>query len=82
MPDSAGNLTTTQVDAVQTLRADLSAVISGTDLKAGVTGTAAQYVDQQSAGNTANAIMAVATIGLILVCCWSSSAARSSRCCR
>jgi putative drug exporter of the RND superfamily len=67
MPDSAGNLTTTQVDAVKTLRADLSAAISGTGLKAGVTGTAAQYVDQQSAGNTANAIIAVATIGLILV---------------
>ena len=41
-PDSAGNLITTQVDAVQTLRADLSAVISGTGLKAGATGTAAQ----------------------------------------
>ncbi len=66
MPDSAGNLTGTQVDAVKTLRADLAAVVSGTGLQAGVTGSAAQFVDQQQAGGTANTIVAVATIGLIL----------------
>ncbi len=67
MPNAQGQLTKAQVAAVDTLRSDLSAFNAGTGLRAGVTGTAAQYVDQQRSGNTALKVVAVATIVLILV---------------
>ena len=41
----------------------LSSLTSGSDLRVGVTGTAAQFVDQQQSGNCANAIVFVGTIG-------------------
>jgi putative drug exporter of the RND superfamily len=56
-----------QGDAVEVLRTDLQAQLPGTGLKAGVTGTAAQALDQRSSGDRANVIIAVATIGLIVV---------------
>lgn len=67
MPNAEGQLSKAQVAAVGTLRADVSSSIAGTGLRAGVTGTAAQYVDQQSSGSTAMKVVAFATILLILV---------------
>jgi RND superfamily putative drug exporter len=54
-------------DAVKALRADLQKQLSGSQLKGGITGTAAQALDQQDSGNRANVIIGVATIGLIIV---------------
>ncbi len=56
-----------QLDAVQALRDKLPAQLQGTGLKAGITGTAAQQLDSQSSGTKADAIIAIATVGLILV---------------
>lgn len=67
MPHAQQQLTASQVAAVKTLRADVSGAVSGSDLRAGVTGTAAQFVDQQAAGSKANAIVGGATVGLILL---------------
>jgi RND superfamily putative drug exporter len=54
-------------EAVQTLRDSLQQQLHGTDLKGGITGGAAQALDQQDSGNRANIIIGAATIGLILV---------------
>ena len=67
MPNSSGQLTKAQTDAIGTLRNDLSSLVSGANMKAGVTGTAAQFADQQQSGNRANEIVALGTIGLIVV---------------
>ncbi|WP_192768060.1 MMPL family transporter [Plantactinospora soyae] len=56
-----------QADAVQRLRDALPAQLDGSDLKAGITGTAAQALDAQNSGERANLIIGVATIGLILI---------------
>jgi RND superfamily putative drug exporter len=56
-----------QTDAVKALRTELQADLSGTGLKGGITGTAAQTLDSQTSGNKAEALIGVATIGLILV---------------
>ena len=66
MPYAQGQLTTTQTDAVLTLRRDVASLVKGTSLRAGVTGSAAVAVDQQSSGKAALKVVAVATIGLIL----------------
>jgi len=57
----------TQPDAVKALRGDLQNELSGTDLKGGITGTAAQTLDAQKSGDRATLIIGVATIGLIIV---------------
>lgn len=67
MPNAQGQLSTAQTAAVATLRHDVAAAVGGTGLRAGVTGTAAQFVDQQAAGKKANSVVAVSTIGLIIV---------------
>jgi RND superfamily putative drug exporter len=67
MPNSSGQLTQAQVNAVKTLRSDVSSSVAGTGLRAGVTGTAAQFVDQQQTGQRATEIVAVGTIVLIIV---------------
>lgn len=67
MPNSQGQLSKAQVNAIGTLRSDLASLISNTDMKAGVTGSAAQFVDQQKSGNRATQIVAVSTIALILI---------------
>ncbi len=66
MANAQGNLTTAQTNAVGTLRADLVSLTKGTGLLAGVTGTAAQYVDQQASGRSALAIVGIVTILLII----------------
>ncbi|MFE3756860.1 MMPL family transporter [Nocardia tengchongensis] len=56
-----------QTDAVKALRDALKEQVSGTDLKAGVTGTAAQMLDQQDSSQKGLAIIGIATVVLILV---------------
>ncbi|WP_063628046.1 MMPL family transporter [Actinospica robiniae] len=67
MPTESDPQDTHQTDAVKTLRTQLQSDLSGTGLKGGITGTAAQTLDSQSSGNKADAIIGIATIGLILV---------------
>ncbi len=67
MPPQKSANDTAQQDAVKVLRDQLPGQLHGADLKAGITGTAAQALDAQKSGNRANAIIGVATIGLILV---------------
>ncbi|MDA8309906.1 MAG: MMPL family transporter [Actinomycetota bacterium] len=66
MPNAEGQLTTVQTDTVLALRSDVAALAKGSGLRAGVTGSAAQFVDQQKSGQTASKVVAIATIGLIL----------------
>ena len=66
MPDVQGQLTTAQTRAVLTIRRVVASLAAGTDLRAGVTGAAAQSYDQQQVGATASKVVAIATIGLIL----------------
>ncbi|MFI6363234.1 MMPL family transporter [Nocardia sp. NPDC050630] len=58
---------TTQTDAVEKLRDALRDQVRGTDLKAGVTGQAAQMLDQTESGAKGMAIIGIATVVLILV---------------
>ncbi|MFI6171714.1 MMPL family transporter [Nocardia sp. NPDC051052] len=58
---------TTQSDAVKALRSELKAQVQDTDLKAGITGQAAQMLDQVESSNKGMAIIGAATIILILV---------------
>ena len=67
IPNVSGQLTTAQTNAIGTLRSDLSSLVSGTDLKAGVTGTVAEDVDSASTGNNAQKIVFIGTILLIIV---------------
>jgi RND superfamily putative drug exporter len=67
MPNSSGELTKAQTAAIGTLRSDVASATVGTGLRAGVTGTAAQFVDQQQSGNRADAIVFAGTIGLIII---------------
>jgi RND superfamily putative drug exporter len=67
MPEQKGAADRSQTKAVTALRTALQKDIAGTDLKAGITGTAAQQLDAQASGDRANKIIAGATIGLILV---------------
>jgi RND superfamily putative drug exporter len=56
-----------QATAAKNLRAALQPMLAPTDLKGGITGTAAQALDSQASGDRANKIIGGATIGLILV---------------
>jgi RND superfamily putative drug exporter len=56
-----------QGDAVTALRTALQDQVKTTDLKSGITGTAAQALDSQASGDRATVIIAVATVGLIIV---------------
>ncbi|TQM28815.1 MMPL family transporter [Nocardia bhagyanarayanae] len=57
----------TQGDAVKSLRDSLKEQVRDTALKAGITGAAAQTLDQTESGEKGMAIIGVATIVLILV---------------
>ncbi|MGH6654751.1 MAG: MMPL family transporter [Actinocrinis sp.] len=67
MPTSNDPQQKAQTDAVKALRTQLQSAIAGTDLKGGITGQAAQNLDSQESGNKADAIIGIATIGLILI---------------
>ncbi|MEV6561030.1 MMPL family transporter [Nocardia sp. NPDC051756] len=58
---------TTQSDAVKALRSSLQDQVRDTELKAGITGQAAQLLDQVESSNKGMAIIGAATIILILV---------------
>lgn len=58
---------TTQGDAVKALRKELTARVANTELKAGITGQAAQVLDQRESGDKGLAIVGIATVVLILV---------------
>lgn len=58
---------TRQQDAVQTLRDELPGELKGTDLKAGVTGAAAQALDERESSERAGTLVAVGTIVIIVV---------------
>lgn len=66
MPSENDPNDTHQTDAVKSLRTHLQSELSGTDLKGGITGTAAQTLDSQDSGNSADAITLIATVGLII----------------
>jgi len=55
------------IDAAKQLREDAHAAVDGTDLTVGVTGAAAQALDSQDASAKAEAIVGIATFGLILL---------------
>jgi RND superfamily putative drug exporter len=57
----------TEPNAVKALRSDLQAQLSGTGLKGGITGTAAQTLDSEKSSDRAQEIIASVTIGLIIV---------------
>ena len=67
IPNVNGDLTTAQTNAIGTLRSNLASFVSGTDLKAGVTGTVPEDVDSASTGNKAQEIVFMGTILLIIV---------------
>jgi putative drug exporter of the RND superfamily len=54
-------------DAIRALRADIKPLMSGTSLNEGVTGAAAQQLDNEQSGNKALAIVGAATFLLILI---------------
>lgn len=67
MPAAKSFTDDSQTNAVKALRANLSPLLSNTDLKGGVTGDAAQQLDQQQSSKNVDTIVTVSTIGLIIV---------------
>jgi putative drug exporter of the RND superfamily len=67
IPNVNGDLTTAQTNAIGTLRTNLASLVSGTNMKAGVTGTVPESVDSASTGNKAQQIVFTGTILLIIV---------------
>ncbi|MBH0777642.1 MMPL family transporter [Nocardia bovistercoris] len=67
MVKQAGASDETRSDAVRELREKLRDQVREGDLKAGITGTAAQTLDQTESGERGLAIVGIATIVLILV---------------
>ncbi|MFJ2766444.1 MMPL family transporter [Streptomyces sp. NPDC087300] len=58
---------TAQQDAVKQLRTDLKPELKGTDLTAGITGSAAQALDESDASQRAGLLVGVGTIVIIIV---------------
>ena len=54
-------------DAIKVLRADIKPLVAGTDLRQGVTGSAAQQLDSQQSSTRAEQIVLLATLLLILI---------------
>ncbi|MYW03155.1 MMPL family transporter [Streptomyces sp. SID3343] len=54
-------------DAVETLRKSLKSELAGSDLSAGITGSAAQALDERDSSKTAGTLVAVGTIVIIIV---------------
>jgi RND superfamily putative drug exporter len=68
MPNSVVNGNGNASDnAVKALRADLKPLVAGTNLAEGVTGQAAQSLDSEQSGNSADQIVLLATLALILI---------------
>ncbi|MBB5933229.1 MMPL family transporter [Streptomyces zagrosensis] len=67
MPKTTNPDDTSQQDAAQTLRDKLPAELDGTDLTAGVTGSAAQGLDERESSERAGTLVAVGTVVIIVV---------------
>jgi RND superfamily putative drug exporter len=67
MPDMTPGNQNALFDATKTLRAKLTRLTAGTGLVEGTTGTVAQGLDQKDASGSADAIVAVGTIVLIML---------------
>ncbi|APY89750.1 MMPL family transporter [Streptomyces alfalfae] len=67
MPKITDPEDTSQQDAVETLRSDLGPELKGTDLTAGITGSAAQALDERDASERAGMLVGVGTIVIIIV---------------
>ncbi|MEU2349142.1 MMPL family transporter [Modestobacter sp. NPDC049651] len=67
LPDVSSGSDTRATDAVADLRPALQDQLRDTDLRGGITGNAAQQLDAQDSGSRAEAIVGIATIGLIVV---------------
>jgi putative drug exporter of the RND superfamily len=57
----------TAIEDARNLRADLQPLVAGTDLRAGVTGPAAQSLDSQESSEQALVVVSVATLLLIVI---------------
>ncbi|MGA4843428.1 MMPL family transporter [Streptomyces sp. G45] len=67
MPKVTNPEDTTQQDAVEDLRGDLKSALKGSDLDAGITGSAAQALDERDASERAGMLVGVGTIVIIIV---------------
>lgn len=67
MPKITNPEDTAQQDAVKQLRTDLKPELKGTDLTAGITGSAAQALDESDASKKAGILVGVGTIVIIVV---------------
>lgn len=67
MPEVTDPEDTSQQDAVEQLRKDLKQQLRDTDLKAGVTGSAAQALDESDASERAGVLVGAGTIVIIVV---------------
>ncbi|MFD9886726.1 MMPL family transporter [Streptomyces alboflavus] len=67
MPKVTDPEDTSQQDAVEQLRKDLKPELKGTGLKAGITGSAAQALDESDASERAGILVGVGTIVIIIV---------------
>ncbi|MEU2564620.1 MMPL family transporter [Streptomyces longispororuber] len=67
MPKVTNPEDTSQQDAVEQLRKDLTAELKGSDLDAGITGGAAQALDERDASERAGVLVGVGTIVIIVV---------------
>ncbi|MEV0254462.1 MMPL family transporter [Streptomyces sp. NPDC050732] len=67
MPKITDPEDTSQQDAVKELRDDLKPELKGTDLSAGITGSAAQALDESDASERAGLLVGVGTIVIIIV---------------
>ncbi|MFI8878480.1 MMPL family transporter [Streptomyces sp. NPDC055243] len=67
MPKLTNPEDTAQQDAVKDLRSDLKPELKGTDLSAGITGSAAQALDESDASERAGLLVGVGTIVIIIV---------------
>ncbi|MEV0523562.1 MMPL family transporter [Streptomyces sp. NPDC050439] len=67
MPKLTDPEDTAQQDAVEELRSDLRPELKGTDLSAGITGSAAQALDESDASERAGLLVGVGTIVIIIV---------------
>ncbi|MFD9861017.1 MMPL family transporter [Streptomyces alboflavus] len=67
MPKVTDPEDTSQQDAVEQLRKDLKPELKGTDLQAGITGSAAQALDESDASERAGILVGVGTIVIIIV---------------
>ncbi|MCQ4210112.1 MMPL family transporter [Streptomyces longispororuber] len=67
MPKLTDPADTSEQDAVKTLRTDLQQEVKGTDLKAGITGSAATALDESEASERAGLLVGVGTIVIIVV---------------